>query len=502
MRPTQLIYLTKRDTPDTACALLQRTKPGTQVWLVIPWGASLFRNTLNLKRLQRAATQAAVDLRVVARHRETRTLAREVGLAVYWRLPQELRKRDVPQMHTHELGPRVIPIEEELKARRFIRRPKPFGFGSALLSLLLAALLMAALVGVVIFFVPTAQISLEPVASLYQTSFSVQANPRYRSTDLEGGVIPARMVQVTVEAQGETPATGQRDVPDQHASGMIVLANRTDRPLTVPKGTIVRTSSGVTQRFYTTVDVELPPGPQNHVRVPVIALEPGFVVAEPFTVNRVEGELAAQVEALNDVRIEGGSNRRVSIVAYNDFDTLRTLLIERLQREAYDRILEELQPGEFVPTASIEVQVMSLDFDQVVDQQSDVLSGRMKLVASGVAIQENDIRDVARWLLTQQAGGESQVIEESLEIVRSDQIRVLETGLELDVQAQGMVAPMINLEQVQSAIRGRQVEEASAWLRENLALRSAPQIEVTPDLTHRLPMLAGRMEITISAGNP
>lgn len=502
MRPTQLVYLSRRDTPDTACALLQRAKPGSQVWLVIPWRAALFRSVINLKRLQRAADQAAVDLRLVTRHWETRTLAREAGLAVHWAVPRALRKHTPDQVHTSELGPRVIPIEEELKGRRFVQRPRRFGFGTALASLLLTALLMAALAGVVVFFLPTARVTLEPVATMQQVAFTVQANPRYRTIEFEEGVIPARTVQVIVDAQGETPATGQRDIPDQHASGMVVLANRTDRALTVPKGTIVRTSSGVTQRFYTTVDVELPPGPQNHVRVPVIALEPGFVVAEPFTVNRLEGELAAQVEAINDARIEGGGSRRVPVVAYNDFDTLRVLLVERLQHEAYSRILEELQPGEFVPTASLDVQVMSLEFDQVVDQQSDVLSGRMRLVANGIAIQENDIRDMARWLLVQQAGGQSQVIEDSLQVVRSDEIRALETGLELDARAQGMVAPTINLEQVQREIRGREVEQASAWLLENLALRRAPQIELTPDLTHRLPLLAGRMEIIISASNP
>jgi len=502
LRPTQLIYLTRRDTPDTACALLQRAKPGSQVWLVIPWRAAMFRQVINLKRLQRAADQAAIDLRLVTRHWETRALAREAGLAVHGGVPLALRKYRPPRMRTTELGRRVIPIEEQLKGHRFVHRPRRFGFGAALLSLVLTALLLGTLAGVVVFFLPTARVALEPVAALQQAAFTMQANPRYREIDYEQGVIPARTIQVIVEAQGETPATGQRDVPDQHASGVIVLANRTDRALMVPKGTIVRTSSGVTQRFYTTTDAELPPGAQTHVRVPVIALEPGFVVAEPFTVNRLEGELAAQVEALNDVRIEGGGSRRVPIVAYNDFDTLRTLLVERLQQEAYNRFLEELQPGEFVPTTSLDVQVMSLTFDQVVDQQNAVLSGRMRLVANGVAIQENDIRDMARWLLAQQAGGESQVIEDSLQVVRSDQIRALETGVELDARAQGLVASVIDLERVQQEIRGREVEEASAWLLQNLALTRAPQIEITPDLIHRLPLLAGRMEVVISSTNP
>ncbi len=500
MRPTQLIFITRQDTIDTICALVGRARPGTQVWLVIPWRAGVLRGAINLKRLKRVSEDAAVDLRLVTRDRETRGLARDAGLAVHWGVPPSLRKHRPPQVHTTDLGRRVIPVDEP-KSRRFYRRPRKLTLTAVFFSLLLIMVLFTALAGVVVFFMPMARVVLEPIASPHETAFLLHANPRYREIDFEDRVIPARSIQVIVEGQAQTPATGRKDVPDQHASGVIVLANRTERTITVPKGTVVRTSSGVTQRFYTTVDAELPPGLHSHVRIPIMAIEPGFVVAPPFTVNRLEGELAAQVEALNDVRIEGGGTRRVSVVAYADFDTLRTMLVELLQQEAYSRFVDELEPGEYVPAQSLNAQVMSLDYLDVVDQQVDMLSGRMRLVVSGLAIQDNDIRDLSRHLLVQQAGGESQAIEDSLQISRSGNIRVLEAGLEMDIQVQGLVTPMINMEAVQREIRGREIEDASTWLLENLSLRSAPQIELAPDLIHRMPMLAGRMEIVISS-NP
>ena len=498
MRPTQLIFVTRQDTIDTICALAGRAKPGTQVWLVIPWRASVLRGPINLKRLKRISEDAAIDLRLVTRDRETRGLAREVGLAVHWAVPASLRKHRPPQVHTSDLGQRAIPVDEP-RGRRYQRKPRKLTLTAAFFSLLLIMILFTALAGVVVFFMPMARIVLEPVASPYETAFLLHANPRYREIDLDDRVIPARSIQVIVEGQAQTPATGRKDVPDQHASGVIVLANRTETTINIPKGTVVRTSSGVTQRFYTTVDAELPPGQHSHARVPIMAIEPGFVVAPPFTVNRVEGELAAQVEALNDVRIEGGGTRRVSVVAYADFDALRTMLVERLQQEAYSRFVDELEPGEYVPVQSLDAQVMSLDYFEVVDQQVDMLSGHMRLVVSGLAIQDNDVRDLARHLLLQQADGEGQAIEDSLQISRSGNIRVLEAGIEMDVQVQGLVTPVINMEMVQRGIRGRELEDASAWLAENLSLRSEPQIELAPDLIHRMPMLAGRMEIVISS---
>lgn len=497
MHSSQLIYLSRRDTADTACALLQRAKPGAQVWLVAPWRAAMLRDPINLRRLRRVASSAAIDLRLVTRHWETRALAREIGLTVHWSAPLSLRRKNPRPAETADLERRVV-TAGEVRRRRY-SKPRGLTLRTAFLSLVLTAILGAALAAVVVFFLPTARVELEPVSASQEIAFTLQANPRYREIAFDERVIPARMIQVIVEGQGQTPATGRTDVPDQHASGVVVLANRTAQQVTVPSGTIVRTSGGVTHRFYTTAEAVLPPDMQAHVRVPVISLEPGFLVAERFTVNRVEGELAAQVQALNDVRIEGGGFRQVATVALADFDTLHASLSGSLQQEAQTLFSAELGSGEFVPVATVNVQVMSLVYDQVVDQQSEILSGRMRLVASGMAIQENDIRDMALWLLAQQAGEQSQVIEDSLNVEHSGQIRLLEVGLELDGRARGLVAPVIDQEQVWRAIRGRDLDAASAWLEQNLALRNTPQITLAPDLVHRLPLLAGRMEIVISS---
>ena len=40
-----------------------------------------------------------------------------------------------------------------------------------------------------------------------------------------------------------------------------------------------------------------------------------------------------------------------------------------------------LEEGEFVPPDSLDVQIMSQKYDQVLDQRSDVLSGEMQVVA-------------------------------------------------------------------------------------------------------------------------
>jgi hypothetical protein len=156
-----------------------------------------------------------------------------------------------------------------------------------------------------------------------------------------------------------------------------------------------------------------------------------------------------------------------------------------------------------MPVATIEVEVMSLTFDQNVDQESATLSGRMRLVATGWAIHEEDIRALARRILVEKAGGQEhvQVIEDSLTVNWSEEIQKLERAVALDAYAYALIAPIIDLEYVKKGVRGRDIEEAAAWLVHNLPLQNPPQITISPNLIRRLPFLSGRLEIIIASAS-
>ncbi|MHB1318432.1 MAG: hypothetical protein ACYCYF_07435, partial [Anaerolineae bacterium] len=413
MRPIDVIYLTRRDTIDTACELLKRAQPGAQVWMVVPWRVPYMSQLLHLKRLQRIASDLAVDLRLVVRDSKTRRLARDAGLATAYGLPRELKSHKPVEIRSTDLGERVVPVEVQLR-RRHQRPPAPFSIARSILGLAFVALLLAMLLGVVGFFLPTAQVTLSPVSTREETAFVARANTRYRTLDTEEALIPLRSVQVIVEGQGQIPASGTADVAEGYASGMVVFTNRTNEAVVVPKGTVVRSGSGGTTRFRTTTEVTLPATMFGTQRAPVEATEPGYVNAGSFTVNRVEGALASRVEVMNDAPISGGGSRRVPIVAYADLDSLRGMLVEQLQTEAYAQLVQLLTADEFVPASTIHVEVMSLDYDQYVPQQSEILSGRMKLVVRGSAISEAHLQDLARARLVQQAGGDVVLIDDSL----------------------------------------------------------------------------------------
>ncbi len=507
MHAVRVVRLSSQDTIDTIRELLGKMPPATQVWLIVPRRLKCVRKLLNLKRLQYTAEKSALDLRLVSRHFYTRALAREAGIPSYFFLPPRLHGRaqsssDILQITAKgKKGSNSGASVEKTLPARLRRRPGNIGISTALLALVVTIAFAAVILGTAAAMIPQAEIVLIPTSEAVSTQFPVTASTTHKQIDYEELIIPARVVQVIIEGQGETPSSGYEDISDEHASGEVVFANLTGESVTVPKGTMVRTSSGVNVRFYTVAEIELSPTLYAHQRVGIIALEPGPAGnVKPLTINAVEGEIAQSVSVVNDKATEGGTLKRVPIVSSQDFDRLRNDLLARLQREAYDKLVTELDEDEFIPPDSVEVQVMEQRYDQEVNQRSNVLSMRMKIVARGIAVDTASLDELAIRLLETKTGDEVRAIEDSLVVKQDEQLQVEKDKVRLNVSAHCEVAPRVNLESTKKALRGKEIPEAETWLQENLSLQEAPQIDVLPEWWNRIPLLPLRTEITLSAG--
>ena len=246
MPSVQAIALRRSDTIDIACELLLSLPPGTLVWLLLPWRMPMASSPLHLRRLARAAEDAAIDLRVVSPNVQTRLLAREARIPAYAFLPPSLwRLRRSARRFRETFATSGGTLSSRAGARPLQGReghPVVNDLGSVLSSLMLTAFLLLALAVSAATFMPSATVTLSPVVMPVAASFAVTARPGLREIDYGKAIIPARRVQVIVSGHGSTPASGWVDVPDAHASGEVVFANRTSEPVHVPKGTIVRTS--------------------------------------------------------------------------------------------------------------------------------------------------------------------------------------------------------------------------------------------------------------------
>jgi len=502
LRSIEVIYLQRSDTVETVRALLSAATPGAQVWLVSPWRLRLTDDLVSLKLIQRAGQDMAIDLRLVSKHFHTRALAREAGIPVRYALAPRLRAyRRARDKSRRGLPSRVIPVQGRL-GRYWERRPVHLGFTAVFMSLVVVAVLFGIMAGIAAALVPSATITLQPKSQSVSGRFDVMANPRYRDIDVERMVTTARVAQLILEGHGDTPATGRMDVPDGRAEGQVVFVNRTANPVRVPKGTVVRTGAGTNARFLTVADVELPAAIGANARVRILAVDAGLAGnVLPLTINVVEGDIARQVDVLNDTATSGGSVKQVATIGAPEFDVLRADLSKKLQQEAYDQLVASLALGEFVPANTLEVQIMSQEFHQVMGQQSDLLSMTMKVVVKGIIVDGVALNTLCAKLLEAQAAEGMVILEDSLVVEPSPEMTVDENTVRFSVSARGVVAPMIDSDHVKSRIRGKTVAEASDWLQDYLELQREPVIRVEPQWWEWIPLLPGRVDVSVLAGD-
>jgi hypothetical protein len=189
-------------------------------------------------------------------------------------------------------------------------------------------------------------------------------------------------------------------------------------------------------------------------------------------------------------------------------------------------LVDELGEGEFIPIETVDIRVMEQHFDQAVNQRSEIVSMRMRVVARGLVVDGEAMERLAEALLVQTAersgsgagGGASaylgpghlsqrELIRDSLHVEQVSEVSPddsqLAEGIKkatFELRAEGMVTHKIDQERVKRALRGKSIEEASAWLMQELALRSEPHISMTPEWWERMPYLPARMNLVVSSG--
>ncbi len=475
-----------------------------EVALVIPADSDLLCSEVSLNAIRHIAQGLALDVVIVTDGRAAR-LARSLGMrtvsseAGAHRVKAARPKRRV----VDALEASHIPWRPYTPSgiARGLRASAP-GWSPRPRSVLAAiGLVLVLLVGAAVWL-PRATVYLDLPGDSMSTEADLVASADIPEPDHQHGLIPARQVQIEIVGQETGQATGRRSTPDQYASGEVVFANKTTDEVTVPKGTVVRTSDGVPVRFYTLLDVKVPAGFGATARAPIMAFEPGAGGnVSALTIRVVEGEPSYQVEVLNDKPTHGGGERRESVVAREDHDRLRASLMQRLQQESYDQLIKGLNPGEWVPPDSLEVAIAEETFDRQVDEPAEMVGLTMRVTVSGLAVNGEAVRQVmARRLEAARRGG-LVVNEASLMVEQPVGKADVEGGtVRFRARARALLVPSIDLRSVSGRIAAKDPRRAAGWLVAEYDLRQVPEIRVTPTWWPFLPPIPSHINVQLSGG--
>lgn len=302
-----------------------------RILLVWPAGSTILSRQLDLVLLQRHSIDIGVQLGLVTRNPNLRSYGRQLSIPVFntiqhaqrshWRI----RRRTSPILLPGPIHP--LGAAPDLRARREEISPAiPVWLTLPVTRLSLFTIGVVALLALGAVLVPSAKITLKPKIETNDITLTIQASSQFDSIKLTGA-IPAHKVPIIIEGRKSIPVTGNLQIPNQSASGEVLITNLTNNPIMIPVGLVVRTTGNVPIRFQIIKSREIPAGVGQAITLTVQALEPGK--AGNLNSNglvAIESPLGINISVTNPNPTYGGTEQTSRVPTDDDRNSLYSLL--------------------------------------------------------------------------------------------------------------------------------------------------------------------------------
>jgi hypothetical protein len=367
---------------------------------------------------------------------------------------------------------------------------------------------VGALTLIVALVAPSARVTLTPLVEGWTAEMPITVDPTVKKPELAGGKLPGRIIKAEASETKQVPTTGRRPAPDARATGTVVFINRSEKPVTLPKGTVVAAGP---VKFTTQSDVvvraSVRAGSLQNIgmsEAQVIALAGGVAGnVDRFQINRIEGTLASAVEVNNNQPTKGGSEKTTAFVTAED----RRQLQDQLYRLLSDRLSQQLKsqmpsPAKetAIPWAGQNPAIVEANFSKNEGDEAQTLSLTLK-VRYGATIFSNDAyNSFTQQLATSSVGRtrqDMQIISGSLAAEPPSILSVQPNGaVKLMARARGSLSPAVDTGRIRAQLANQPMVRAEQYL-DGLQGLASHGLESWPGWLHRTPWLSWRIGISV-----
>lgn len=470
----------------------------------------ILQRKLDLILLQREATRQKAQLALITIDPAVIDNAQELKLACfptveashqrYWRSPRARLKIARPQKPA-SLDPDLIEAATRLRSASHNITPQQ----RRAIQIGLVGLPVLIILMVIVLILPGATIRLQPATNQVTVTITVTADPEVKAVDNARRTIPARPIGIEVDASAKVETTGKKDIPAKKASGAALFTNLLNDQVTIPAGTIIRTTAAQPIRFVTLADVTLPGKVGQTVEVDIEALEAGFEGNLPSNrINEVEGLLATRIAVTNPQPTRGGDVTEVQAIDQSDYDQVRALALQQLQQRAYASMQTDpfiaLQDTEFVPADTLAVVLIAFEtYSGTIGQEASEVELNMRATVQGIAIDERLARQVAYDELAKKVGTGLQISADTMLFKRGEVTQIDDQRrVTFVMQGAGDVLATVPPDEVRHLVRGQTLPAAALRLESNFPLVAPPTIQVWPGFWPILPLLPLRIEVEVA----
>ncbi|MGE5265499.1 MAG: baseplate J/gp47 family protein [Acidobacteriota bacterium] len=469
----------------------------SHVVLVVPRGCVALESDHGLQLLRRAAEDTGVEIALVAHDYGIRDRAGAFGFPLFPSIAQAQRA----EWHMTPLYPETVQgAPRGGPAPRFLQMgfspADRMGQWWALVAVaVIASLVLCAVAAVV---VPTANVRLAPSSIAMSVTTDILADPSIAQTNPDTRSIPARKITREISGTMDLKTTTQKSVPNAPSTGSVIFSNVRGEQLSIPQGTIVKTSAGVPIRFTTTTTVTLPAGQNSRVEAPIQAVDPGPTGnVKELAINTIEGTLSLESRVINLKPTASGSLKPVKVVTADDKKKLEAQLLQQLRQQGNAFLQASLKPNEIMPIESVLLDVGDEVYDHVVDDPADVLNMRISATVFGLAIDKADTQGLIGSLLKKQMQAGYAILPEGIQTETQPGGKYQGIALRLPLKGVGYASPQIDTAKVALALQGKTADEAASYLAGAIPLARPAEISITPFGWNRMPWLGFRIAVFV-----
>ena len=220
------------------------------------------------------------------------------------------------------------------------------------MPLYIVGMLLILMLAGIYFLYPTITIEVKPVTDTISREFQMKGSLNTASMNREDKVLPIHEFEVTLTDKETASTTGEKVMGITRAKGVIKFINENNNAVEIPKGTVVKTSSGI--KFKTIEKVKVPPLEVDYLMDVPVGMKAGqaevkieaLVKGSKGNVNT--GAINKWEKPIEDVYVINheptikGKNEISSIINKTDINKMKNELEEKIKDKLISKIYKKL----------------------------------------------------------------------------------------------------------------------------------------------------------------
>jgi hypothetical protein len=472
-----------------------------RILIVWPDKGTISLNEKDLLLLLRKAESLGSQLAIVSDEKKIIELSKFTGIQVFssipeankksWRRSKKIRRKisaeNREQRFTRFKNLSLINKRRLPESNRFIR----------IFFFLIGCLSVLALTA---FFIPSAIVEVKTISKTVEIELDLWTNPDIKSS-IVSGAIPLEIVYKVKTDIYQGNSTGTIRIPSNFAMGNLKFRNLTDRRMTIPEGTIVRTSSEPSIRFKTLNSLTLSGEFNSEAQVQAISMEGGVIGnVPPLAINSIEGLIGGNIVVENPEEFRGGSETKTLSPSDLDFEIAKSALIEIMEKELFNEIQMEHPEGYLFPKESLKLSKIIYEKKiPEVNVPGESFQYQLSCEFSVWMIKQEDLNIILNNVMDANLPVGYTRIPDSLLTKNITQPVFDNNGdLKWKINAIELIKPIVETDQITNQITGKRIDAAISILDQSEYLDKQSEITVSPNFLKRLPFIPFRIKVIIN----